>query len=184
MPPKTPPTTTASATKESARILSECLINDAALSMPAAIKSLLPLVSFSPETAPYIPTPMKITESCAALWGCVGMFATVIAQERYGIAAPKHIDVDLHSASLMLFSLVLVQLGGKGVGDPEVLGRSAFLDKGGILERYRGLATNMYIILDFKRLDVEDAANTKVIDTKRKTTSSSTYTAASTRHRC
>jgi hypothetical protein len=143
MPSKTS-TSTASVTKESARILRECLVNNADLDMPVLIKELLPLVSFSPETAPYIPTPMKITESCSALWGCIGLFATAIAQERYNIAKPRKLDVDVHSASLMLFSLVLIQLEGKGVGDPEVLQRSAYLDKGNVMERYRGLATNMY----------------------------------------
>lgn len=73
------------------------------------------------------------------------MFASAIAQDRYGGDAGRgRIDVDVHSASLMIFSLVLFELGGRGVGDPEVLGRTAYLDKGGILETYRGLATNMY----------------------------------------
>jgi hypothetical protein len=143
MPSKTP-RTTASVTKEAARILRECLVNNAALDMPASVKEQLSLVSFSPETAPYIPTPMKITESCSALWGCIGLFASAISQERYQIAKPEKIDVDVHSASLMLFSLVLFQLEGKGVGDPEVLERVAYLDKGKLSETYRGLATNMY----------------------------------------
>lgn len=133
----------ASVAQEAARILQECLVGDAKLGMPKGVKEQVPLVSFTPETAPYIPTPMKITESCSALWGCIGLFAATIAQERYNTPKPSKIEVDVHSASLMLFSLVLFQLGGKGVGDPEVLERTAYLDKGGILERYRGLATNM-----------------------------------------
>jgi hypothetical protein len=139
---------TASVPKEAARILRECLIDNADLDMPSAVKEQLSLVRFGPETAPYIPTPMKITESCSALWGCIGLFASAISQERYNSAKPENIDVDVHSASLMLFSLILIELEGKGVSDPEVLGRSAYLDKGGILETYRGLATNMYIYLN------------------------------------
>lgn len=111
------------------------------------------------------------------------MFATAIAQERYGIAAPKYIDIDLHSASLMLFSLVLIQLGGKGVGDPEVLDRSAFLDKGGILERYRGLATNMYV-LNLITERKKKGADKNAIATKQRTTNSSTSMAVWTRHQC
>jgi hypothetical protein len=143
MPSKISQTNASSVPKEAARILRECLVNNAALDMPALVKEQLSLVRFGPETAPYIPTPMKITESCSALWGCIGLFASAISQERYDRAKPEKIEVDVHSASLMIFSLVLIQLGGKGVGDPEVLGRSAYLDKGGILETYRGLATNM-----------------------------------------
>jgi hypothetical protein len=144
--------TTASVTIEAARILRECLVNNADLDMPAVVKEQLSLVSFSPETAPYIPTPMKITESCSALWGCIGLFANAISQERYHSAKPEKIEVDVHSASLMLFSLVLIQMGGKGVSDPEVLARTAHLDKGKISEPYRGLATNMYKIPDSRQV--------------------------------
>lgn len=143
MSPHSTSTSTASVTKEAARILKECLIQNSDLAMPASVTDLASLVTFTPECAPYIPTPMKMTESCSALWGCVGLFATAISKERYGIAEPGKIEVDVHSATLMIFSLVIIELGGKGVGDPEVLERSAYLDKGGILEAYRGLATNM-----------------------------------------
>jgi hypothetical protein len=152
--------TTASVTKESARILRKCLVNNVDLDMPASVKEQLSLVNFSPETAPFIPTPMKITESCSALWGCIGLYASAISQERYHSAKPKKIEVDVYSASLMLFSLVLIELEGKGISDAEVVGRTAYLDKGGILEPYRGLASNMY---NYPNLQLTHLADTKEI---------------------
>jgi hypothetical protein len=110
--------------------------------MPTEVIKEGPLVSFTPKCAPYMPTPMKLTESSSALWGCIGLFRSAISQARYKTPPLKKIEVDVH-ATLMIFSLVLIQFDGKGVGDPEVLERSAYLGKGGILERYRGLVTNM-----------------------------------------
>lgn len=56
---------------------------------------------------------------------------------RSGISKPPRIDIDMHSASMSIFSIVSFELGGKGVNDPGVLGRTAYLDTGNNLEAYR-----------------------------------------------
>jgi hypothetical protein len=131
--------------EEAKRILMDCLIGNTALDMPAIVCESAPIVAFTPDIEPFMPTPMKMTESVSALWGCIGLFASAISKERYKVGKAKSIKVDVYSATLMLFSLVLFEVNGNNFGDGEIAARAAHIDKGNISETYRSMATNMYV---------------------------------------
>lgn len=130
--------------KEAKRILLQCLVGNAALEMPPEVVELAPAVKFTPEISPFMPTPMKMTESVSALWASIGLFATAIARKRYGMDQRMDIGVDVQAATLMLASLNLFEMDGKGIGHEEIASKAAHLDKGHIGETYRAMATNMY----------------------------------------
>lgn len=134
----------ASIPKEAKRILLQCLVGDAALEMPPEVVELATAVKFTPEISSFMPTPMKMTESVSALWASFGLFATAIARKRYRMDQRMNIEVDVQAATLMLASLNLFEMDGKGIGHKEVASKAAHLDKGNISETYRAMATNMY----------------------------------------
>lgn len=131
---------------EAARILETRLLNDPALNVPRSIAERFSSVSFEPRDAtPVIPTPCKISESAAALWALVGLFAAQIDEDRYGAGeGPRGVRVDVLQATLFPFSAFLFEIDGKGIWDPSVRDRTRHLDLGRFMEPYRGLATNIY----------------------------------------
>jgi hypothetical protein len=128
---------------EAKRILMECLLDNKALDMPLEVTERASEVAFTPQINSFMPTPMKMTESVSALRACIGLFATTIVQKRYNASHHMKIEIDLQAATLMLSSLVLFEINGKGIADQEVSARGAHLDKGHISETYRAMATNM-----------------------------------------
>lgn len=128
---------------EAKRILLECLLGNEALAMPLEVVERASQVTFTPQINSFMPTPMKMTESVSAIWACIGLFATAVAQKRYNMPQHVKIEVDVQAATLMLSSLVLFEIDGKGIADKEVGARGAHLDKGCITETYRAMATNM-----------------------------------------
>lgn len=129
--------------REAKRILLECLLENEALAMPLEVIQRVSEVTFTPHINSFMPTPMEMTESVSAIWACIGLFATTIAQKRYDVPQRLKIEVDVQAATLMLSSLVLFEINGKGIADKEVSARGAHLDKGRIGETYRAMATNM-----------------------------------------
>ncbi|KIW95863.1 uncharacterized protein Z519_02927 [Cladophialophora bantiana CBS 173.52] len=149
-----------SVAKEAKRILIDHLIRNVDFAMPAVVSEEASRVIFTPDTEPFMPTPMKMTESVSALWACIGLFANTICRERYNTPKPGSIEVDVYSATLMLFSLMLFQLGGSGFEDGEMTARTAHIDKGMIRETYRGLATNIYKTADGRYFQLHGSLNT------------------------
>lgn len=129
--------------REAKRILLECLVGNETLAMPREVVEGALHVTFTPEINSFMPTPMKMTESVSAIWACIGLFAAAIVQRRYYIQPSMKIAVDVQAATLMLSSLVLFEIDGKGIADQDVSARATHLDKGRISETYRALATNM-----------------------------------------
>lgn len=128
---------------EARRILMDCLLNNTDLAIPTVVSEPASTVVFTPDVKPFMPTPMKMTESVSAMWGCIGLFANTICRERYHLPGPETIEVDVYSATLMLSSLALYEVNGHGFADGDLMARAAHLDKGHISETYRSLATNM-----------------------------------------
>ena len=124
-------------------ILMDCLIRNEALNIPHEIAEGALAVEFTPEIRSFMPTPMKMTESVSALWACIGLFAASIAQKRDHVQQQMAVQVDVQAATLMLASLALIEIGGKGIADADLAARVAHLDKGHIGETYRAMATNM-----------------------------------------
>ncbi|EEU33820.1 uncharacterized protein NECHADRAFT_55996 [Fusarium vanettenii 77-13-4] len=123
MPPQQP-----SLQEESARVFHEFLLNDTRLGLPARVRELAKKTTFDAGTvsAPYIPAPLKITESSAALWALAATYANAIAHERYGIEQSVTVNTDL--ASLFLVSGLIPRVDGKPLTDPDLAARYAVLD--------------------------------------------------------
>ncbi|KEF63683.1 uncharacterized protein A1O9_01661 [Exophiala aquamarina CBS 119918] len=146
--------------QEAKRILVECLVGNESLAMPQVVVEGAPYVTFTPEINSFMPTPMKMTESVSAIWACIGLFAAAILQRRYDIQPSLEIAVDVQAATLMLSSLVLFEIEGKGIADEEVSARAAHLDKGRIGETYRALATNIYKTADERWFQLHGSLDT------------------------
>jgi hypothetical protein len=129
-----------SAAKE---ILTTFLIKNANLDMPVAVTDYASRVTFTPDVASFLPTPLKMSESASALWACIGLFASAICRERYNAGEPKKIVVDVYSATLMLCSVFLFQVDGKPFVESQVAPRAIHLDKGRNRETYRNVSSNM-----------------------------------------
>jgi hypothetical protein len=70
---------------EAARVLEEHLLNNKALDIPASFREAAKKVKFVGDSNPFIPTPLKITESSCALNALVGVIASAVSKDRYGI---------------------------------------------------------------------------------------------------
>jgi len=70
---------------ESARILVENIIADDRLGWTPEVKAAARNVKFIGDSKPFIPTPLKITESASSLSGLLGALAAAVAEERYGV---------------------------------------------------------------------------------------------------
>lgn len=119
------------------------LTKDANLEMPTAVTGHASSVTFTPNVRSFLPTPMKMSESASALWGCIGLFASAICRERYNAVEPQRIVVDVYSATLMLCSAFLFQVNGKPFIESQVAPRAIHLDSGRNRETYRNLVSNM-----------------------------------------
>lgn len=122
------------------------LLQDPSLDIPQEVSENASAVRFTPDANPFMPTPMKMTESVSALWSCIGLFASTICQQRYNTSKPDSIEVDVHSATLMLMSLALFEIPGLEEG--EAARRVQHIEKGRIYETYRAMATNMYEVFN------------------------------------
>ncbi|OAL22848.1 hypothetical protein AYO22_06756 [Fonsecaea multimorphosa] len=121
--------------KEAKQILIRHLLENASLGIPSEVSGNVSAVTFTPNVSPFMPTPMKMTESVSALWACIGLFATAISQGRYGVPMPKSIEVNVYSATLMLMSLALFEIERCDQG--EAAQRVKYIDKGRISETYK-----------------------------------------------
>ncbi len=71
---------------EASRILSERLLGDPKLNFPKSFTEAAKKVSFTgDDSQPFVPTPLKITESSCALNALVAIAASVVSKDRYGI---------------------------------------------------------------------------------------------------
>ena len=71
---------------EAVRVLQEMLLESPNLSLPQAFKEAGKNVKFTGgDGQPFVPTPLKITESSSALNALVATAASAVANDRYGI---------------------------------------------------------------------------------------------------
>ncbi|TVY47375.1 Succinyl-CoA--L-malate CoA-transferase beta subunit [Lachnellula occidentalis] len=96
---------------EALRILEDCLLADQRLALPPNVREACKKVKFFGDSKPFIPTPCKITESCAALSALVGGLASAVASARYGIEL-QNIDIDTDKATLFIMSVMLPTVEG------------------------------------------------------------------------
>ena len=97
---------------EADRILKQVLLRDPKLQFPASFLEAAEKVKFVGEDdQPFVLTPLKITESSAALNALVATAASAVAADRYGIG---HQDIEINTdvATLFLESVLLPTIGG------------------------------------------------------------------------
>lgn len=131
--------------EESSRILHDVLIQDPGLNILTAIKEAAQNVDFvGGDGKPFVPTPMKMTESSAALNALVAASASAVAADRYGI---KHQDIEVNTdiATLFLESVALPTIDGKSFNtNAEMKAELAKMDLHDQQSAIRRYATNIY----------------------------------------
>ncbi|OQV07484.1 hypothetical protein CLAIMM_11911 [Cladophialophora immunda] len=120
------------------------IISDPRLLIPDEIKAQAGMVKFvGEETQPYYPTPWKAAETQAALLGSIGLFATAISKERYGL--DEIATIDLENALLSGLAIGVMRGNGKPVPIiPKTAEVTRRWDHGNTRELYRQLGTNIY----------------------------------------
>jgi len=99
---------------ETSRILHDVLIASPALNILPSIKEAAKKVKFTGggDGRPFLPTPMKMTESSSALNALVAAGANAVATDRYEIDL-QDIEVNTDLATLFLESVLLPTINGK-----------------------------------------------------------------------
>ncbi|KAH9992256.1 CAIB/BAIF family enzyme [Xylariaceae sp. FL0662B] len=145
--------------REAARILHTVLLPDPRLQIPPSVRRLAPRTRFSESARaqPFLPAPVKCTESSAALWGLLATFGNAISAERWGSSVPgigkeegQDVAVDSDAASLFLFSFLFLRVGGRGpvTADPALARRCAVYDTRDQMAPWRRLVTSVYPTAD------------------------------------
>ncbi|KAF5627064.1 acyl transferase carnitine dehydratase [Fusarium sp. NRRL 52700] len=130
---------------EATRILNEVLLQDPKLKLPDSFAKAAEKVKFMGEDdQPFILTPLKITESSAALNALVATAANVVAAERYGIGY-QNVEINTDLATLFLESVLLPTIGGKHfTQNKKMLAELAKMDLHLMSKPIRQYATNVY----------------------------------------
>lgn len=144
---------------EADRIFRDIILRDSRLKLPSGIENAAAKVTFDKSVTelPVLPTPLKMTESCSALWALVAALTIVIAEERYGVQ--QGAVVNSEAATLFLMSSMLVSVDGKSISDPSIASRYMKYDLGRSRETYRRLATNIYPTKDGRFFHLHGSMN-------------------------
>ncbi|KAF5594910.1 acyl transferase carnitine dehydratase [Fusarium subglutinans] len=130
---------------ETSRILHKVLLQDPRLQLPDSFVKAAEKVKFVGEDdQPFILTPLKITESSAALNALVATAANVVVAERYGIGY-QNVEINTDLATLFLESVLLPTIGGKHfTQNGKMLAELAKMDLHQMSKPVRRYATNVY----------------------------------------
>ncbi|KAK7204241.1 CAIB/BAIF family enzyme [Myxozyma melibiosi] len=144
---------------EADSIFHNVLLTDSRLALPPSVLSAADRTTFDTDSidAPFFPTPMKMSESSAALWALAATFANAITEQRFGVV--QKVSVNTDAASLFLFSTAVVRVAGKTLQDPEIAKRYMIYDKGRSFDTYRRLATNIYPTKDGRFFHLHGSMN-------------------------
>jgi crotonobetainyl-CoA:carnitine CoA-transferase CaiB-like acyl-CoA transferase len=125
-------------------IFRDVLLRDHRLQLPEGTAAIAARTKFSTQamSKPFLPTPMKMTESITALWALAASIGNFICRERYGIEQDVMVNSD--TATLFLMSSVLATVGGKPLSDKELAKRYEKYDTGQMFLPCRRVATNIY----------------------------------------
>ncbi|KAJ5895492.1 hypothetical protein N7495_007183 [Penicillium taxi] len=143
---------------ESARVL-DTLFSDPKIDFPESFKKAAKKVKFVGHRDPFIPTPLKITESSSALSAYTAAVASAISADRYGLEL-QDIEVNTDVATLFLMSLVLATINGKpALENPKI---RAEIAKGDVHEMRKPIhrqCTNVYQTKDGKWYHLHSSMN-------------------------
>lgn len=145
---------------ESSRILRDVLVADSALNLLPSIKEAAKKVHFTGgDGRPFLPTPVKMTESSAALTGLVSAAASAVAADRYGI---DHQDVEVNTdiATLYTESVALPTINGKHFNaDAQMKSELAKMDLHDQVSPIRRCATGIYQTKDGRWYQLHGSMN-------------------------
>lgn len=145
---------------ESSRILRDVLVADSGLNLPRSIKEAAQKVLFTGGNGrPFLPTPVKMTESSAALTGLASAAASAAAADRYGIDY-QDVEVNTDLASLYLESVALPTINGKHFSaDPQMKSELAKMDLHDQASPIRRCATSIYQTKDGRWYQLHGSMN-------------------------
>ncbi|KAF6812123.1 formyl-CoA transferase [Colletotrichum plurivorum] len=149
---------------ETSRILSDVLLADPRLDLPASFRDAAKKVKFvGGDDKPFVLTPLKITESSASLTGLLATAANVAAAERYGIGY-QDVEVNTDAATLYLASVLLPTIGGKSfMQNPKMLQELAKMDLHQMSSPIRRYATNVYQTKDGRWFHLHGSMNAEPV---------------------
>ncbi|KAK7421258.1 hypothetical protein QQZ08_010035 [Neonectria magnoliae] len=135
-----------SSVRETSRILELLCDQIDSVSLPLAVRGLVPQIKFSAaRDFPYFPIPFKETETSAALKAIEGAVACLLADLKDGESKKRQIVVDLEKTTAFLCQAYLATVGGLGKLDPGVKGLLKDTD---LLRAqsnpYRRMSANLY----------------------------------------
>jgi hypothetical protein len=147
--------------EEVTRIFHQVLLLDQRLGLPQKVVDLASSTTFDGATttiaSPFIPAPLKFTESSAALWALAATFGNAIVKERFGIEQQVVVNTDV--ASLFLASSALCRVDGKSILDPGLSARYIKYDLGHMSQLWRRLCTNVYPTKDGRFFHLHGSMN-------------------------
>ncbi|EHA46804.1 CAIB/BAIF family enzyme [Pyricularia oryzae 70-15] len=145
--------------EEADRIFRDVLLKDTRLHLPSKVHSAASNTSFLQSTidTPYIPVPLKFTETSSALWALAATIGSAIAKDRYNTEQKATVNTDI--ASLFLFSAACARVNGKTIGDPAVAARYTKYDLGRMHDPWRRFCTNIYPTRDGKWFHLHGSMN-------------------------
>jgi hypothetical protein len=165
--------------EESKKILLEHAINDSRLGFTPEVKEACERVKFvGRDGKPYLPTPLKMTESISALSGLVGALSAVVAKERYGIQQSVTVNtyvpiidmlvgeqlmyrlISSDKATLFLMGMLLPQIDGQSFNQSEkIRSAAAEADKYLMVKPIHLHCTNIYQCKDGRWYHVHASMN-------------------------
>ncbi|KAI1500305.1 CAIB/BAIF family enzyme [Biscogniauxia marginata] len=133
---------------EASRILHTILLPDARLSLPPSLPITAKRTTFDPSSlsTPFLPAPLKCTESSAALWALLATLGNYIVETRWGVK--QDVQVNSDAATLFLTSFLWLRVGGQTIADPELARRYSVYDTTQQSGPWRRLVTNVYATRD------------------------------------
>jgi crotonobetainyl-CoA:carnitine CoA-transferase CaiB-like acyl-CoA transferase len=147
--------------EEVMRIFHQVLLRDQRLRLPQKVLDIASSTTIDDTTttiaAPFIPAPLKFTESSSALWALAATYGNAIVKERFGIEQRVVVNTDV--ASLFLASSALCRVDGKSILDPGLSARYVKYDLGHMSQLWRRLCTNVYPTKDGRFFHLHGSMN-------------------------
>lgn len=145
---------------ESKRILHGNLLADPALNILPCIRKAAEKINFAPGySKPFVPTPLKITESSSSLTALVAAAASAAATDRYGIDY-QDIEVNTDVATLFLESVLLPSINGQlFIANKQMAGELTRMDLHDMTSPLRRRATLLYQTKDKRWYQLHGSLN-------------------------
>ncbi|ODV61963.1 CoA-transferase family III [Ascoidea rubescens DSM 1968] len=149
---------------EATKILLEFLLNDSKLAVPQhflRFKNSVRFNSPSNTKSPFLPTSLKISESCIALWALLAVLTNGILNLRYNTPIQDLTsDINIDAAILYLASHFFLTFNGETSISPRLIARGISYDlHKNISDPYRASLTNIYQTRDNKFFLLHNSLN-------------------------